>query len=628
MTDEKIENGRKNRLNNERNYFKTASYMKQFLKMLLAVLAGFAIITILGIIFLGGMAGAMMAGGAKTGATSVPKNAILKVDMSRISIGEQAFQDFSGMISAGPNAGEPRVPQGILDITGAIFKAAEDPSVKVLYLKTDEIMAGITQVEEIRAAVSAFRAAGKSVLAYTENPTSGSYYLASAADKVYMTDVEGAAAMITGISTTMIYFKDLLDKLGVNVQLIRHGKYKSAGEPFIRSTPSAENLAQTTSMVESMWESIVVPVSESRNMTPESFRALVDDLRLDDAKSMLAAGLIDGIVSRQDLEEKLGVLAGTGSDKVSKHIITISDYIALNPRKTVGKNSVAVIFAEGDIVEGKSAAPGSVTGDGFAEIIRNAEADSSVKAVVLRVASPGGSVTASDKIRKAIDKLALTKPVIASYGEYAASGGYWISSSCSRIYTDATTLTGSIGVFSMLPDLSKTAKNVFHVGLTSVSSTRHGALMDMLTPLDDAEKAYFQKSVDQMYGSFVSLVAEGRQMEVATVDSLAQGRVWTGAQAVGNGLADTIGTLDDAIGYAISLVSGSSDRKGWNIVTYPEVPSPMAQFLAFIGESVGEDNQVLAGTPFAGAGKAFRKWNAKDAGKVYARLPWEYAINF
>jgi protease-4 len=302
--------------------------------------------------------------------------------------------------------------------------------------------------------------------------------------------------------------------------------------------------------------------------------------------------------------------------------ISLQDYAKLKtPLNLKPKAKVAVIYAEGNIVDGKDNT--QVAGDRFAEIIADVRRDSTVKAVVLRVNSPGGSVLAAEKIKAEVDLLQERVPVIASYGDYAASGGYWISAGCDKIYADATTLTGSIGVFSIIPDFGGALKNRLHVNVTPVNSNEHADIYSGLRPLTPAETRYMQATVESVYESFTSLVAEGRDMSVAQVENLAQGRVWTGAEAVRNGLVDEIGNIEDAIRYAVLSIEGVENADEVQLVEYPKPQSTLEILL----ESLGRKSQsVFGGTPLENVETAFRSWNASETGKTYARLPYEIIV--
>lgn len=558
--------------------------MKDFVKMTLAVICGLIIMGVLTFLLASSFLGAaLLAGSSKP---AVPKSGILTLDMSKISLGEQTVE--SNPLLSDYSGGSVI---GIWDAVQTINAAASDPAVKCLYLLTDGLSASAASLQELRAALANFRvASGKSVISYIEAPTSGSYYLASVADKVYMTPHPGATTMVNGSAAQMVFLGDLLNKLGVNVQLIRHGKYKSAGEMFTRNSSSPENREQYQRLVSSTWESLSGEMAASRGISVASLNSSIDNLELNLPQDFLRCGLVDELLTFDQLRDKLAVLSGKDSYK-DVSLIPFADYMQSKLTPTGAKKNIAIIYASGNIVDGKATT--EVAGDRFASIIAKVRADSTVKAVVLRVNSPGGSVLASEKIKNELDSLKAVKPLIASYGDYAASGGYWISNNCDKIYSDATTLTGSIGVFGMVPDFSKTAKDVLHIGVETVSSSAHGDMYALTRPLDKAEYDYMFRSIETIYDRFTTVVSEGRSIPKETVDAVGQGRVWTGADALTINLVDEIGTLSDAVNYAAS-VAGDPDLAGWNIVGYPRTQNQWAQIIATLTGSGEEDASLSA----------------------------------
>lgn len=590
--------------------------MKNFLKMTLATLVGLILFSFVGIFIFSSVIGAMAALGKSD--PIIPAEGMLELDMTAFVLAEQDQEaDPFTTIKSGEQA---PATVGMLKAVNAIKTAAEDPGVKFIYMKPDMVIGGTAHIEELRAALVDFRLSGKPIVSYIETPTNAGYYLASVSDKIYMSSYDGTSNMMTGVSSQLIFLKDLLDKLGINIQLIRHGKYKSAGEMFIRSTSSKENLEQNKAMINSVWASWAGKIAESRGITFDQFNALINDLKLNFAEDFLNNGLVDELVTRDQMEEKLASLYL--AEKFSQvKVIPFAGYAkAKFSNDYKKKNKVAIIYADGDIVDGK--AKKQVAGDRFAEIIAKVRQDTTVKAVVLRVNSPGGSVLASSKIKTELDLLRESVPVIASYGNYAASGGYWISANTDKIFSNATTLTGSIGVFSMIPDISGALKNKLHVNVTTVNSNDHSDMYTLIKPLDAAEKAYMQASVENIYNRFTSIVADGRDMTVEEVDAIAQGRVWTGAEAEGIGLVDQIGTLTDALNYAAISIEGVESLNDVQILEYPKPQTSVEMLL----EMFGNGESVFAGTPFENVENAFRGWNESQAGKVYARIPYEITI--
>ena len=582
---------------------------------MLAVICGLIVLRILAFFIMIIMFAGAIAGGS---GAAIPKEGVLDVDMSKFIITEQTQENPVPSFSAMGGMQLPLAQVGLLDAIKGIEAAAADPGVKYILLRPEGAVMGLSDAEEFRRALSEFRRSGKPVIAWLESPENGSYYLSTVADKVYLSSYHGFSYQLIGISSRMMFLKDILDKLGVNVQLIRHGKYKSAGEMFIRSSASPENREQNQVMINSAWKVMTAAISEARDIPEDKFNALVDDLALAEPEDFLDNGLVDGLMSRSELVEKLCTLAGVETEEKLK-LIPFADY-ALAKVKPVLRPNVAVIYADGDIVEGDDLR--NIAGNRFVNEINKAARDNSIKAVVLRVNSPGGSVAASVKIRTALDSLQAKKPLVASFGNYAASGGYWISNGCDKNFADANTITGSIGVFSMIPEFSKVTKKV-GVNYETVGSNRHSDMYSLLRPFDKAELDYQQASVEDIYETFVNLVADGRKMAPSAVDAIAQGRVWMGSDALEIGLVDEIGTLQDAISYAGSLAGiAPGDTR---IAAYPAPLTIAQQLLESLGQSTSEPT-ILAGTPFESLGAEVSSVISAQPGKPMARLPYAYDI--
>lgn len=577
--------------------------MKDFLKMMFACIAGLLVFCVAAFFLMTAALIGIAALGEKQ--PVMPREAVLQINFDNVTLAEQTQEaDPISMLTGG----EMSTPLGIYSAITAINAAAEDPAVKFIYMKPDNVSGGLSQIEELRTALKNFRNSGKAIVSYIESPSNAAYYLASVSDKIYMTEYEGGMSMLNGLSSRMIFLKDLLDELGVNVQLIRHGKYKSAGEMYIRNSSSPENMEQNKEMIDAVWSSWADEMAQSRGITAEALNAMLDNLELNFPTDYLEKGLVDELVTREQLQQNLCNLFVVENFKDIK-AIQLPEYAKLkNVPNLKADKKVAVIYAEGNIVDGNGNE--DVAGDRFAKVIADVREDDDVKAVVLRVNSPGGSVLASEKIKAEI-KLIQEKgiPVIASYGDYAASGGYWISAGCDHIISNATTLTGSIGVFSMIPDISGTLKDKLHVNLTPVNSNKHADMLGMTRPLTAAEVDYMQASVERIYAKFTELVAEGREMTVADVDAIAQGRVWAGSDALKIGLVDEIGTIEDAIRYAALSIEGVESL---NDVQVAEYPKPQTALEAIMESLMGGEN-IFAELPF-------------ERGKVYARIPYDITI--
>lgn len=596
--------------------------MKQFFKTVLAVICGIIILNIITLVFGLAFLGAAMAGAKAT--ASIPKEGVLYIDMGNFSLGEQNTEpDPMSMLQG--NSG-PVI--GIWDAVQALNIAADDHAVKYIYLFPDGASGGTATLQEFRTALDNCRKNGKAIVAKLNAPSTGSLYLASAADKVYLSSYEGVNAMFNGISTQLIFYKDLLDKLGVNVQLIRHGKYKSAGEGYIKNAPSEENLEQNQVMVDGIWNSIAGEIAQSRGLTLEKLNELVDNLKLGFPEELKEAGLVDDLVTAEEFRQKLADLAMAKKYDDIK-FIPFENYVDAKVKENLkSKKKVAIIYADGEIVDGIGKQ--NIQGTYFANVIADVRKDSTIKAVVFRVNSPGGSVFASDQIKNEIDLLAKDKPVVASYGNYAASGGYWISNSCEKIFANPTTLTGSIGVFSMIPDLSGTIKDIAHVNIVSVKSNKHAGMLSLTAPLDEEETAFMQATIERIYDGFVNNVAEGRGLEPAFVDSIAQGRVWTGADAIGIGLVDELGTLEDALKYTVSLVEPGTDLSKWRIMEYPKPQTQMEMIMETLGKKTAAKANIFKDTPLEDAAASALRWaeNWKEHPDTYlfARIPYDIII--
>ena len=597
--------------------------MNGFLKTTLAVILGIFIASFLSIFLCVAIIGAIAAG--SSGSNPVSSEGVLFLDMEKILIQEQSREsDPLEML------GNPRNPVhviGIWDAVRALEAAADDPAVKFVYLRAEGMNGTIAGYEELRAALSDFRRSGKAVVAGMRAPGTLNYYLASVADKIYLSSHIGQTYTLNGLGGNLVFFKDLLDACGINVQLIRHGKYKSAGETFVCSSPSKENMEQNQAMISSLWNTIASAIAENRDISVERLNAVIDGLKLGEPQDFLEAGLVDELMTEEQLKLKLAELAG--KDKAEDlNLIPFAGYVKSKALSPKSKSTIAVVYADGDIVDGHD--DRQVAGDDFAGIISSLRRDTTVKAVVLRVNSPGGSVFASEQIKTEMDLLCEVKPVVASYGGYAASGGYWISNNCEKVFTDATTLTGSIGVFGLIPDFSRAIRDKLHVNVVSVNSNRHSDMLNLTRPLNEAEYKYITSSIETVYEKFVAIVSEGRDLEPGYVDSIGQGRVWTGTDAVSIGLADEVGTLEDAVRWTLLAVSDNAEQaelKNWNVVGYPKQKTSLERMMDMLNETAARSGNPLEGTAYESvAGDALSLLSGFAEGKkdiILAKMPFD-----
>ncbi len=617
--------------------------MKEFMKIALASFVGAFValgaFCIVSIIWFAGMVAVSAASGSNE--EELPSEFVLLVDLES-PIGERSIDDpFAGMggsfsymnFSMGGNQ------LGIRDAVQAIKAAAEDPAVKYLYIKANDVMYSMPNMEAIRDALSEFRLSGKPVISYANNYTQASYYIASVSDKVYVNDQ--TFFPMTGIGQSIFFFKDLLDKLGLQVECIRHGKFKAAAEQFVENHISESNLLQNKRMMESIWESWSEEICKSRGISKDTLNMLVDNLQISDAQSMVDASLADEKVTNVEILEKVREFFGV-EDEDDVKTVTLAAYAKeAEKKREKSKDKIAVLYAEGEIVMKGN----GLAATGIIPEIRKIAADSSVKAVVLRVNSPGGDAQAAEAIRNELQRMRKDKPLICSFGEYAASGGYWIAAQSDAIFTQKTTLTGSIGVFSLLFNYGNALKKSLDINTESFGTHKHSVLMTMAEPLDAVEREYMQKMVEDVYSEFVGIVSNGRGMTPEKVDSLAQGRVWTGADAVTCNLADRIGTLDDAIEFA-AQAAGLAKYK---VVEYPKVKNSldklmesfnnanasvkgrMLSTLAF-GLVTGYDfvpaHTYLLPEEFRAIEEAYSTLAQTKSAKIYARVPYIYDIKY
>jgi len=404
--------------------------------------------------------------------------------------------------------------------------------------------------------------------------TQEAYYLSTAADKIYLNP--GAMIDFKGLSGEVMFYKKALDKIGVDVQVVRHGKFKGAVEPFILDEMSKENKEQIKDYVGSIWKQVVSDISESRKIPVDQVNKLADNLVANNTKDALQNKLIDGIMYRDALIDTLKSLSGI-SKKKDLNYISMSKYNKIpDPNRVFSsEKKIAVIYAEGTIVMGKGNEK-NIGGNYYAEIVRDQRLDSNIKAIVLRVNSPGGSATASDIMWRELNLAAKVKPVIVSMGNYAASGGYFISAPGTKIYASPVTVSGSIGVFGMIPNLGKLFKDKLGITTETVNTNSNSDFPSVFRPMNSLEQKVMQKNIESIYSDFVSKVSEGRKMRTGSVDSIGQGRVWSGRRAKELGLIDEMGGLEDAVKGAAELAK--IDK--YSIREFPVIEDPYSKIIS------------------------------------------------
>jgi protease-4 len=520
--------------------------MKEFFRTFLAVILAMVAMNILA--FIVGISIIASLATFQSPKPVVQENSVLTISLKDAVIDQSTnnkytFDWLSGGFSMDKNL-------GLREVTKAIRNASTDPKIKGISLELGAgVPTSLSLLEEIRVALEEFKDSGKFVYAYGNSGFSQKgYYIASVADKVYLSPV--ANFDFKGLYYAIPFFKDFFDKYDIEMQVIRHGKYKSAVEPYISNKMSEANREQISSFVNAMWDDILRPISVSRNIPVETLNQYADDLAVTNSRQAKKLDFIDDIIYQDEYYAFLKEKAGLDSDKKLRKI-ELEKYIAAESDKKYVENdgTIAVVYACGSIIEGKSNQE-SMGNETICQALRDAREDKKVKAIVFRVNSPGGSALASEFILREVKLTAKEKPVIVSMGTYAASGGYYISCAADHIFADPTTLTGSIGVFGMVPCFQKLLKNDLKINFEGVKTNKNSDYMTtVVEPLSPYQITVIQNEIEDIYDLFISHVSEGRNMTKEQVDDIAQGRVWTGSEAINIGLVDELGNLEDAIAF-------------------------------------------------------------------------------
>lgn len=464
-------------------------------------------------------------------------------------------------------------PLGLLPFKKVIGNAMTDSSIQGIYLDLNIFMSGYGVAKEIRDALLEFRTSGKWVVAYSEMYTEQAYYIASAADKVYL-NPEGEMEF-NGLSVEVSFFKKMFDKLDIKPQIFRVGDFKSAVEPFMLEKMSHENRTQLNELISDLHHTLLQDISKSRDISYDQLKKMADKMSVTDSKSAHQFNLVDSLFYFDQVQHELRDRLGLAEDE-DINFIKYGKYKKSFSAYSDSKNEIAVIVADGDILPGK-ARSGVIGSETFADELRKARNNDRVKAIVLRINSPGGSALASDVMWREIMLTTKVKPVIASMSDYAASGGYYLAMGCDSIVAQPTTITGSIGVFSVLFDISSFLDNKIGITFDEVKTGEVGELITITRPLTEVEKTIWQKRTDEIYNSFTAKAAEGRNMSVEDLRKVASGRVWTGAQAKERGLVDVLGNFEDAVEIAARKAGVQEDYK---IRFYPKQKSFIEEWLS------------------------------------------------
>ncbi|MCB9246092.1 MAG: signal peptide peptidase SppA [Flavobacteriales bacterium] len=558
--------------------------MKQFLKFVLATMVGF--ILLLGILFLVGASAVSNLGKDKE--VSIKEKSVLHLKLDyelNDRTSDNPFERFAAL------ANETSAPVGLYDLITYIGKAKEDEKISGLFLDLTLINAGYAKTLELRKALADFKESGKFIYAYAENYTNKTYFLASVADKVYMNPKGNF--LFNGMLSQVTFVTEMLDKIGVEMQVVKRGKFKGAVEPFVLDGLSPENRLQIESYVNSLFDEMIGNIAASRGLTADSLKGIADRFAVRNAEQAFASGMIDGSKFRDEvLDEIKGKLELKEDEKPA--YLDMSKYIAavrINGKKdkdSEADEQVAIIYADGSIISGNGDEE-SIGSDKFARAIRQARENDKVKAVVLRVNSPGGSALASEVILREVYLLKQEKPVIVSMGDVAASGGYYISCLADSILAQPNTLTGSIGVFGLIPNaedmLEKIGVRMDYVGTGAMSE--FGRIDRNMTP---EELSIYDEYVGSVYDDFLGHVSEGRKLSVAMVDSIGQGRVWTGRMAEALGLVDAMGGMHDAV----RIAAFKAGIENYEVTTYPKSKNQFEEFFTMFSTS-SVRNYLLSG---------------------------------
>lgn len=542
----------------------------KFLGNVLATVIGifvFCMLFFFGIMFIG------LIFGGDGDTVKVKENSVIELDLSKVNLdyaGKINFKDFNYYESK---------HNGLIDVINAIEYAKTDDKIKGISILNNFSNLGLAQSKALRDELESFKSSGKFVVAYSNYLTQKDYYLNSVADTLYLNPV--GELDFKGLASEIIYMKNLQEKTGVKMEVLRHGKYKSAVEPFLAQEMSPENREQMTVLLNSAWETIVTDISKSRNISVDSLNSIANSLGGRTPNLALAKKLVDKVayedVYHNAIRKKLNVEAEEEYNTVS--IVNYSKSVATTSLDFSKKDIVAVIYAQGEIQGGEGDV--NVIGEGaIRRSLQEARNDEDVKAIVLRVNSPGGSALTSELIWREIELTKKVKPVVVSMSNYAASGGYYIACNADRIFAEPSTITGSIGVFGMLPNMEELANNI-GINAEQVKTHDNASGYSVFEPVDENFKLVTLESIENIYSIFLQRVALGRNMTVEEVDSIAQGRVWTGTDALKNGLVDELGGLDKAIAYAAKL--GKTDS--YRTENYPEYEKNFDDVLANFGLS-------------------------------------------
>jgi len=590
--------------------------MKEFFKYVLATITGIVVISIIGFVFLLMIIGAIVASTEKQ--VTVENNSMLVIDMSHRLVDRARNDPFEDLNIPGLSVVKSL---GLDDIATSLENAVNDDRIKGVYLKLSVTNGGMASVEEIRNMLKEFKkASGKPVYAHVEFAMADqkSYYLATVADKIVVHPE--ASIDFRGLGGEMMFYKKLLDKVGVEMQIVRHGKFKAAVEPFMLDKMSDENREQQLTYMTSLWNHMLKGISEARNIPVEKLNVLADEVQtFNKGAKAVETGLVDAAKYKDEVLDDLRKIAGIEGTK-GVPVISASKYADVPVTdKKFSRNKIAVVYASGDI--GMSLGGEFIDGDELAREIRKVRQDSSYKAVVLRIDSPGGTVFDSETIWREVKLTADEKTMVVSFGNVAASGGYYLSCGADKIVANPNTITGSIGIFGTIPNFGELLNDKLGITTDVVKTNKNSDLLTLTRPMTETERNLLQRNIEEGYQTFITHVAEGRRMTIAQVDSIGQGRVWSGENAKQIGLVDEFGGLKEAIALA-SEIEGLED---YRTVSLPALPDPFQEIF-----KMGTDN-IKAKFLKNELGEQYRYYEflkkATGLNGIYARMPYDILVN-
>jgi len=534
--------------------------MRSFFKFVFASMLGFILsFIVVGIVMILVVVGIVSA--SKDREAPLEAGSILHFSLERPVTERTVRSPFDNLDVAGL---ESNKNIGLNDILAALKRAKEDDNIKGIYLDLSSIQAGMATIEEIRNGLLDFKKSKKFIIAYSEVYTQKAYYLASVADKIYI-NPEGVLEF-TGMSSQSVFFKGALEKLGIEPQIIKVGTFKSAVEPFILDKMSDANRQQVASYLGSIYDHLLTNVSASRKISRDSLFAIANQLKVQQATDAVTYKLADGVRYKDEVIDELKKRTDVGKKDDIKSV-TLMSYINGNrPAEGDMDSRIALVYASGSIAGGEGDDE-SIGSERISRTLRKVRTDEKIKAVVFRINSPGGSALASDVIWREVALTRKVKPVIVSMGDVAASGGYYIACAADSIFAQPNTITGSIGVFGIIPNMQNFFNNKLGITFDQVKTAEHADLGTLTRPLTDGERLIIQNEVNRIYGTFTKRVAEGRKRTQAYVDSIGQGRVWSGREALKNGLVDRLGNIQDAVNSAAKMAKA----KNYKLVEYPVV---------------------------------------------------------